>query len=266
MTSESCESIRGRLLDLLAGEIGGKEEEEWLRSHLAECTPCAHELEALKSTIGALPAAAEATPPPQVKERIHAYARDASIGAHRQQSIRSGHRSQWLAVAGIVAALVAGLVIGVRLQPDVDPTASGAAAPDFVASNVMTGEIRTLSDYRGQVVLLNIWATWCVPCEVEMPSMERLHRELGPEGLRVVAVSVDETGSDNVRNWVREHGLTFDVLQDRSRRIEWQFRTAGVPETIVIDRDGRIVERQIGPTVWDGPAQTARFRELLGID
>ena len=228
MTSESCELIRVRLLDLLAGESGGKEEEEWLRSHLAECTPCAHELEALKSTLGALPAAAEATPPPEIKERIHAYARDASIGALRKQSVRGGDRSQWLAVAGIVAALIAGLVIGVRLQPNVDPTASGAVAPDFVASDVMTGEIRTLSDYSGQVVLLNIWATWCVPCEVEMPSMERLHRQLGPEGLRVVAVSVDETGSEHVSDWVRKHGLTFDVLQDRSRRIEWQFGTTGV--------------------------------------
>ena len=99
-----------------------------------------------------------------------------------------------------------------------------------------------------------------------MPSMERLHRQLGPEGLRVVAVSVDETGPEHVSNWVREHGLTFDVLQDRSRRIEWQFQTTGVPETIVIDRDGNIVERQIGPALWDSPTEIARFRELLGIE
>ena len=262
MTSEGCESIRGRLLDLLAGGIGG-EEEDWLRSHLAECTPCARELQALQTTLAALPEAAEAAPPPKVKERILAYAREAPTVAHTEQSIRSGHRGQWLAVAGIVAALLTGLGIGVALQPEVDPT---AAAPDFVASDVTTGETRTLSDYRGQVVLLNIWATWCGPCEVEMPSMERLHRQLGSEGLRVVAVSVDETGPEHVSNWVREHGLTFDVLQDRSRRIEWQFQTTGVPETIVIDREGNIVERQIGPALWDGPTQTARFRKLLGIE
>ncbi|MCH7717081.1 MAG: redoxin domain-containing protein [Gemmatimonadetes bacterium] len=260
MTSESCESIRGRLLDLLAGEIDG-EEEDWLRSHLAECTPCARELQTLQRTLAALPDAAEATPPPEVKERILAYAREAPAVAHAERSIRSGRRWQWLAVAGIVAALFAGLAIGVALQPEVDPT-----APDFVALDVITGETRTLSDYRGQVVLLNIWATWCGPCEVEMPSMERLHRRLGSEGLRVVAVSVDETGPEQVSEWVREHGLTFEVLQDRSRRIEWQFQTTGVPETIVIDRDGNIVARQIGPALWDGPAQTARFRKLLGIE
>ncbi len=262
MTSESCESIRGRLLGLLAGEIGG-EEEAWLRSHLAECTPCAHELQTLQGTLTALPDAAEATPPPGVKKRILAYAREAPAVAHAERSIRSGDRWQWLAVAGIVAALLAGLGIGVALQPEVDPT---GAAPDFVASNVMTGETRTLSDYSGQVVLLNIWATWCGPCEVEMPSMERLHRQLGPEGLRVVAVSVDETGPEHVSKWVREHGLTFEVLQDRSRRIEWQFQTTGVPETIVIDRDGNIIERQIGPALWDSPTEIARFRELLGIE
>ena len=166
-------------------------------------------------------------------------------------------------MAGIVAALLTGLAIGVALQPEVDPT---GAAPDFVASDVMTGEIRTLSDYSGQVVLLNIWATWCGPCAVEMPSMERLHQQLGPAGLRVVAVSVDETGPEHVSSWVRAHGLTFDVLQDRSRRIEWQFQTTGVPETILIDREGNIVDRQIGPTLWDGPTQMARLRKLLGIE
>lgn len=262
MTSESCESIRGRLLDLLAGDIGG-EEEDWLQSHLAECTPCARELQALRSTLAALPDAEEATPPPEVKERILAYAREAPAVAHAERSIQGGHRWQWLAVAGIVAALFAGLAIGVALQPEIDST---PAAPDFVALDVMTGETRTLSDYRGQVVLLNIWATWCGPCEVEMPSMERLHRELGSEGLRVIAVSVDETGPEQVSEWVREHGLTFEVLQDRSRRIEWQFQTTGVPETIVIDREGNIVARQIGPALWDSPAQTARFRKLLGIE
>ena len=261
MTSESCESIRGRLLGLLAGEIGG-EEEDWLRSHLAECTPCARELQTLQTTLAALPEAAKTTPPREVRERILAYAREAPGVAHAGQSVRS-QRWQWVAVAGIVAALLTGLGIGVALQPEVDPT---APAPTFVASDVMTGETRTLADYRGEVVLLNIWATWCGPCAVEMPSMERLHRQLGREGLRVVAVSVDETGPEHVSNWVREHGLTFDVLQDRSRRIEWQFQTTGVPETIVIDRDGNIVERQIGPTLWDSPTQIARFRELLGTE
>ena len=84
-----------------------------------------------------------------------------------------------------------------------------------------------------------------------MPAMERVHRRLGSEGLRVVAVSVDETGPEQVSEWVREHGLTFEVLQDRSRRIEWQFQTTGVPETIVIDRDGKICARQVGPGCGD---------------
>jgi cytochrome c biogenesis protein CcmG/thiol:disulfide interchange protein DsbE len=112
-------------------------------------------------------------------------------------------------------------------------------------------------------VLLNVWATWCLPCRVEMPSIQRLHDALGKEGLRIVAVSIDETDSASVKVFQREYGLTFTMLQDRSRAIERIYQTTGVPESFVIDRDGRIVRKINGAHEWDSPADKEMFRRLL---
>ncbi len=97
-----------------------------------------------------------------------------------------------------------------------------------------------------------------------MPSIQRLHEELGPDGLSVVAISVDESGPERVRAWVEERNLTFEVLHDRSGRIERVYQTTGVPETFVIDREGVIVKKIIGATEWDHPTQMNLLRRLLG--
>ncbi len=115
-------------------------------------------------------------------------------------------------------------------------------------------------------MLLNIWATWCRPCEEEMPSMQRLYEELAPRGLKVVAVSIDKASRDYVLQWVRERGLTFDILQDPAGRIERVYQTTGVPESFVIDSEGVIVKREIGAREWDHPTQVALFRRLLGLE
>ena len=97
-----------------------------------------------------------------------------------------------------------------------------------------------------------------------MPEIERLFQELGPEGLRVLAVSVDEEGSDVVRAWANRRHLTFDILHDPTREIERRYQTIGVPESFVIDRNGRIVKRVTGYIVhWDDATQKALFRRLL---
>ena len=99
-----------------------------------------------------------------------------------------------------------------------------------------------------------------------MPSIQRLHNELAAQGLKVVAVSVDGTDSETVRTWAQERGLTFDILHDRTGRIERDYQTTGVPESFVIDRDGIIVKKVIGAAVWDHPSQVALMRRLLGVD
>ena len=94
--------------------------------------------------------------------------------------------------------------------------------------------------------------------------MERLYRELESEGLSVVAVSVDQESTNKVRQWVDERDLTFTVLHDRDGRFERRFPSVGVPESYVIDRDGILVAREIGPRLWDSPEAGAVIRQLVG--
>ncbi|UCG86032.1 MAG: TlpA family protein disulfide reductase [Gemmatimonadota bacterium] len=175
-------------------------------------------------------------------------------------------RGQWIAVGLIIGALVAAIVIGMSLTPDIRPVRPGSQAPEFQAANVMTGDTVTLADYEGEVVLLNIWATWCAPCEKEMPSMQRLHELLGPEGLRVVAVSVDAIDSERVREWAQERDLTFDILHNRSGRIERDYQTTAVPETFILDRDGVIVRKEISAREWDSEMYIKIFTRLMGSE
>ncbi len=178
---------------------------------------------------------------------------------------KNSSRGQWIAIGIIMTLLVGALGIGMLLTEDIAQVTTGAEAPDFTAVNLATGETVTLADYRGDIVLLNLWATWCGPCRWEMPSMERLYRELGPAGLKIVAVSVDQVSGEEVLDFANELGLTFDVLHDRSGQIEIDYQATGLPETVILDRDGVIVHKSIGPVPWDEPVQKQRFRMLLGI-
>jgi peroxiredoxin len=172
-------------------------------------------------------------------------------------------KRQWMIVVAVLGLLAAGAVAGVKLAPDIFPVEVGAAAPTFHAVSLDGGDSVTLEKYRGQVVLVNIWATWCEPCRVEMPSMERLQDSLSGSGLRIVAVSIDEADPSVVRAFRQEMGLTFEILQDRSRAIERLYQTTGVPESFVLNREGRIVKKVIGAHPWDSPANLELFRRLL---
>jgi cytochrome c biogenesis protein CcmG/thiol:disulfide interchange protein DsbE len=171
-------------------------------------------------------------------------------------------KGQWGLTVGLAALLGGAVAWAVATSPS--GTGVGIRAPDFSAVNLATGDTVRLADYRGQVLLVNLWATWCTPCEAEMPEIERLYEELGPEGLRVLAVSQDEDGPDVVRAWAKKHGLTFDVLHDQKAQVQHLYQAVGLPESFVIDRNGRIVKRVTGFIVhWDGADQKALFRRLL---
>ncbi len=173
-------------------------------------------------------------------------------------------KKQWTIVAIIVVVLTAGAVLGVRLAPDIFPVEVGSRAPQFGAVSLATGDSVSLEDYRGKVVVLNIWATWCEPCRVEMPAIERLHNAFNADtNFRIVSVSIDEADPEVVREFQRAYGLTFEILQDRSRVIERIYQTTGVPETFVIDRDGRIVKKLIGAHDWASTINQDLIRRLL---
>lgn len=166
----------------------------------------------------------------------------------------------------LVAAGVAGLLAlgGRNLYAPLD---AGSRAPRYAAAT-LSGDSLRLDALRDHVVVVNVWATWCPPCVREMPTLQRLHEALAPEGLRVVAVNVDNAmfGADPaelVRAFVDEYGLTFDVLLDPENRIESAFQVGGLPMTFVIDRKGRIRQRVMGAREWDAPGMQAELRALL---
>jgi peroxiredoxin len=175
-------------------------------------------------------------------------------------------RGQWIAVGLIVAVLGAAVIAGMSLSPDIRPVRPGSEAPGFEAVNVVTGDTVSLADYAGEVVLLNLWATWCAPCEREMPDMQRLHELLGPQGLKIVAVSVDAMEPAEVLDWAQQRGLTFDILQDRSGRIERAYQTTGLPESFILDRDGVIIRKEISARKWDNDTYVDIFSRLLGLE
>jgi peroxiredoxin len=170
---------------------------------------------------------------------------------------------QWSIVAGSVMTLAFGVALAIKVRPQMDLIGAGSRAPDFPAANVRTAHPTSLADYRGKVVLLNIWATWCDPCRLEMPSMERLSERLRGTDFRVVAVSVDKDGPDVVMKFVNDLGLHFDILQDRSGGVQTTLQTTGVPESFVIDRTGVIIKKIIGAEQWDAPVNETLVRRLL---
>lgn len=179
--------------------------------------------------------------------------------------------TQWWVVGGVLALLVLLLGVGWLVRDRFLPVEVGTPAPDFQARD-LSGRPVSLGELRGEVILLNIWATWCGPCREEMPSMQRLHDELADEGLRIVAVSIDAARGEmdpggrpggDVEGFVREMGLTFDIWRDPSGRIQQTYRTMGVPESYVIDRDGVIMKKVIGATEWDSEANVQLIRRLL---
>jgi len=175
-------------------------------------------------------------------------------------------RQQWLLVGAIVAALVGGLAVGAYvLRDELFPVEVGSRAPMFSARTVDgTNRVRTLEDYRGKVVVLNIWATWCRPCIVEMPSFERLYQRFPGSDLRIVAVSIDDiVGADSVRRFGEGLGLTFDILLDSTHAIDRAYQVTGYPETFVIARDGTIRKKWIGPADWSSEPNVALIRDLL---
>src|SRR5574341_1175341 len=173
------------------------------------------------------------------------------------------NRGQWIAVGGVLAAVAAVLGAALAMSGDLAPVSVGNQAPAFGAVTLAKGDSVRLDRFAGDVVLLNIWATWCAPCEQEMPSIQRLYQDMSAEGLKIVSVSVDDDQPEAVRKWLADRKLTFEVFQDKSHAIERIYQTTGIPESFVIDRHGVIVKKVIGPVEWDSPAQKALFRRLL---
>lgn len=159
-------------------------------------------------------------------------------------------------VTGLLAALTVGGLLWAGRR------GTGGLAEDFAVTDLQGQAVR-LSQYRGQVVLLNLWATWCPPCREEMPSMEKLWQRLKDRGFVLLAVSEDEQGAAVVGPFVQTMQLTFPVLLDPTQDVGRRYGVWGYPESFLIDREGRVVERVIGPRDWASPTQIAAIERLL---
>lgn len=137
----------------------------------------------------------------------------------------------------------------------------GDPAPAYAAAT-LSGDTVSLESLRGDVVLLNIWATWCIPCRREMPALERLHAERAGEGLRVVGVSIDGASAD-VGGFAQDLGVGFTILHDPQSRVTHAFRTIGVPESFLISREGVILKRWVGPFDPASPQNATLIEEAL---
>ena len=139
--------------------------------------------------------------------------------------------------------------------------AVGATAPDFVLSSVDGKSVR-LSDYRGQVVFLNFWATWCPPCRSEMPSIERLSKEMQGKDFIILAVSIDGFETTQLRNMISPNHYSFTVLHDPDQKVADTYLISGIPTTYIIDKNGTIVDKSVGAEYWDSDERIKQFLSL----
>jgi peroxiredoxin len=142
------------------------------------------------------------------------------------------------------------------------PLQEGRPAPDFTFPDLDARKVR-LSDFRGKVVLVNIWATWCPPCRDEMPSMQKLYERFKGEHFEILAVSIDADGREAVAPFMQQMNLTFPALLDPKEKIRSLYGITGVPESFIVDRDGILVNKVIGPMDWSSPQVFDFFQELI---
>lgn len=129
------------------------------------------------------------------------------------------------------------------------------------------GRSRSLADLRGKIVLLNIWATWCVPCRKEMPALDRLQATLGGSNFEVVPLSIDRGGIDVVRKFFAEIGIQkLGMYLDTSGKATRELGLVGLPTTLLVDRKGREIGRLIGPAEWDSPEIVDFIRCVISRD
>lgn len=138
---------------------------------------------------------------------------------------------------------------------------SGTKPPDFSGGTANSRDIST-ADLHGKVIVVNFWASWCLECRPEMRVLERLHRELAPQGLVVVGVNAREP-AEAVRRFAREQGLTFPLVLDGDGKINARYGVVGLPTTFLVGRDGRAVAFAVGPREWAGAPARALIDALL---
>jgi peroxiredoxin len=148
-----------------------------------------------------------------------------------------------------------------KIEENRDKPKPGYYAPDFTLDSI-DGKKYKLSDFRGKVVFVNFWATWCPPCKEEIPSMGQLYKDLSGEGLVMLAISVDND-EEVLRKFVKNHNVPFPVLLDPEKKVYNLYKATGVPETHLINKLGMIEGSRIGSFNWVHPETVGEVKELM---
>ncbi|MBY0431621.1 MAG: TlpA family protein disulfide reductase [Rhodospirillales bacterium] len=169
-----------------------------------------------------------------------------------------------MAAAVFILAVLASPSYTVPAQAgSADKAAARPPAPDVTFLD-SSGATQSLSRYRGKVVLVNLWATWCAPCIREMPSLDQLQRQLGALGFEVLALSQDRGGIDTIRKFYEKQSLKYlKPLADPKGQAAQAFGARGLPTSYLIDSRGRMVGQMEGATQWDGPEAMALIKEVI---
>ncbi len=186
-------------------------------------------------------------------------------------------RRSWRLVVLVAGVVAAATVMSSPWRESRDPAVAEAVAEldgQWVGREAesfdlpdLQGRSHSLSDYRGEVVFLNFWASYCEPCIQEMPSMERLAREYRDRGMHMLAVSLDPERADArqfLRRFLPDQRSAMTVLWDPESEVSEQFGTELIPETYIIDRDGEVVARFVNAYDWSRPAVQRLVEALLG--
>lgn len=176
------------------------------------------------------------------------------------------HRiGSWLVAAGLIAAISTTAAAQQSSKKFIMHE-----APRLIAAIPFDdgqSQARSLSDFRGKVVLLNIWATWCVPCRKEMPALDRLQATLGGPTFEIIALSIDRGGMDVVRKFFTEIGIRNLIMYlDTSGKASRELGVVGLPTTLLVDRQGREIGRLIGPAEWDAPEMVDFIKCVVSRD
>lgn len=157
-------------------------------------------------------------------------------------------------VAVIILAIIIGVSIGIikknssgvpRIQGNGERAGENAPAPDFMVYDLENKPVK-LADFKGKVVILDFWATWCPPCLEEIPHFKKLHQQYSGQGLVILGVSLDEAGRDHVKEFMKENSIPYPIAMSNDKIVEDFGGIRGIPTTFVIDRDGKIVSKLVG--------------------
>lgn len=161
----------------------------------------------------------------------------------------------------LVLTILAGTLLLSTLTSPAAMPAIGSPAPDFTLRS-SAGKNLKLSEYRGQVVMINFWATWCAPCRQEMPLLNRIHEKYSKAGFKLLGVNIDDNAG-NAQAMAAKLGVTFPVLFDAEKRVSRLYDVDGMPSTVLIDRDGKVRYIHRGYRPGYETQYEAQVRELL---